>query len=291
VSRRGFEQEESRTWTPGTSGTGSSYHAGGRGKGGARLLFASADRKLSPVRLDPHRSRPRPVPIGPYCAATYSSIEATCPPSCRFRAGACYVTAGFTAQLARSLDDAARGKGGDAVADAEAALIEAAFKRAQVPQDGARGGRDLRLHVGGDAASEAAAQRLAWAVDTWRYRGGGDVWTFTHRWREIRRGAWSSISVLASVESAAEARAAQRLGYVPALVVKRFPSRRAFRVRGMRGLVVPCPNETTGGEVTCVECRLCLDADALARRGKAIAFAVHGVGASKVRLPLVEAGA
>ena len=168
-------------------------------------------------------------------------------------------------------------------------MIEAAFKRSQVPQDGARGGRDLRLHIGGDASSEKAAQRLAWAVETWRYRGGGAAWTFTHRWREIHPGAWGEISALASVESAEEAEEARRRGYVPAIVVERFPSRRAFRIRGMRDDVIPCPNETSGGAVTCVECRLCLDAPALRRRGKAIAFAVHGLGASKVRLPVVEA--
>lgn len=285
MSRRGFEQEESRVWTPGMSGTGSAYHAGGRGKKGARLLYASADRKLSPVRLDPHYGRPRPVPIGPYCAATYVSIKATCPESCRFRDGACYVTAGFTAQLARKLDVAARGRSGDEAVDAEASLIESAFKRAQVPQDGARGGRDLRLHIGGDASSERAAQRLAWAVDTWRYRGGGAAWTFTHRWREIHPGAWGQISTLASVETAAEATEARRRGYVPALVVESFPSRRAFSVRGMRGKVIPCPAETIG--TTCVECRLCLDAPALRRRGKAIGFSIHGLGASKVQLPVL----
>jgi hypothetical protein len=273
------------------SGSGSAYRSsglGGRGKG-ARLLYASADRKLAPVRLDPHYGRPRPVPIGPYCSATYASIEATCPTSCRFRAGACYVTAGFTAQLARSLDEAARGMDGDAVIDAEAALIEAAFKRAQVPQDGARGGRDLRLHVGGDASSDVAAQRLAWAVDTWRYRGGGDAWTFTHRWREIHCGAWGSISALASVETIPDARAAVRLGYVPALVVDSFPSGRAYRVRGLRGKVIPCPSETTEGKVTCVECRLCLDAGALRRRERAIAFSIHGIGSGRVQLPVIKA--
>lgn len=285
---RGFEQEESRLWRPGMPGTGSAYRTGGSGGKGARLLYATADRKLAPVKLEPHRGRPRPVPVGPYCAATYVSIEATCPTSCRFRDGACYVTAGFTAQLARSLDAAARGSGGDAAVDAEAALIEAAFGRAQVPQDGARGGRDLRLHVGGDASSEEAAQRLSWAVDTWRYRGGGAAWTFTHRWREIHRGAWGEISALASVESVAEANEARRRGYVPALVVDAFPSDRAFRPSGTSLRFVPCPAETRG--TTCVECRLCLDDGALRRGGRAIAFAVHGLGRSKVHLPVLEMG-
>lgn len=282
-----FTQDIEPRWAPGMRGTGAGYRTGGLSGIGARFLNATADRKLAPVRLEPHKGKPRPVPAGPFCSATYVSIAKSCPSSCRFRDGACYVTAGFTAPLSRALDDSAHRSTGDQVIDAESALLEGAFRRAQVPQDGARGGRDLRLHIGGDVPSETALQRLAWAVDTWLYRGGGAVWTFTHRWRELRRSVWGRISVLASVETVAEANAARRLGYVPAIVVLRFPSRRAFRLEAMRDQVVPCPAETSGGRVTCVECRMCLDADALRRRGKAIGFAVHGIGAAKVRLPVM----
>lgn len=261
------------------------YASGGLTARGARLLYASADRKLSPVELVPHAGRPRPVPVGPFCAATYVSIAATCPTSCRFRDGACYVTAGFTALMARQLD-AAAGDGED-VARAEAELLDRAFSGGRVPQDGARGGRDLRLHVGGDVPSMFALQPLTWAVDDWKLRGGGAVWTYTHRWREIPRAEWGPISVLASCETEREMHAARRRGYVPAVVVERFPSRRAFSFGGLR--VVPCPAETSAA--TCVTCRLCLDDSKLADRGLAIGFAVHGQHADKVRLPVVTEAA
>lgn len=270
---------------------GGDYRAGGLIEGGARLLYASADRKLAPVELVPHAGRPRPVPAGPYCAATYVSIEATCSSSCRFKAGACYVTAGFTAPLARKLDAAARASGGagDDVLRAEADLLERAFGSGRVPQDGGRDGRrgrDLRLHVGGDASSLSGLHRLVWAVEDWQRRGGGAVWTYTHRWAEIPRAEWGPISVLASVETPRGAELARARGYVPAITLARFPGRRAFRLEGMSDETIPCPAETS--KTTCVQCRLCLDADRLRSRRKAIGFALHGGGADKVRLPVVR---
>lgn len=262
------------------------YATGGLRAPGARLLYASADRKLSPVEMRPHAGRPRPVPVGPYCSATYVSIEATCPDTCRFKAGACYITAGFTALMARQLDESA--DSGDATIRGEADLLDRAFGGGRVPQDGARGGRDLRLHVGGDVADMFSIAALTWAVDDWKLRGGGAVWTYTHRWREIERVEWGTISVLASCETVADAELAVSRGYVPALVVDAFPSERAFRLSGLSLRFIPCPAETRG--TTCVECRLCFDDAKLQERGMAIAFALHGLGASKVRLPVLEAG-
>ena len=264
-----------------------------------RLHYASADRKLSPVEMRPYDGPGnrtfRPIPVGPYCAATYTSIDATCPSSCRFKAAGCYVRAGFTGRAAELLDEVGRGMDPERVADAEVKLLDAAFgaeggRGPRIPQDGARGGRDLRLHVGGDVPSTAGAQRLACAARRWMQRGGGRVWTYTHRWREIERATFGAISVLASVETPAEARAADLRGYVPALVVESFPSRRAFHVEGLRLKVIPCPAETGGadGGVTCVSCRLCLDDGALRRRGAAIGFALHGLQREHVQLPVLE---
>lgn len=256
----------------------------------ARLHYATADRKLSPVAMVPYdgpgKRSFRPTPVGPYCSATYASIEATCPSSCRFKQAGCYVRAGFTRRASDQLDDAARGIDAERVADVEVRLLDEAFGRGEIPQDGARGGRDLRLHIGGDVPSTAAAQRLACAADRWRRRGGGAVWTYTHRWRHIPRAAFGKISVLASVEDVAEAKQADLRGYVPAVVVSRFPSERAFRVDGLRHRVIPCPAETRG--TTCVECRLCLDDGALRRRGAAIGFALHGLQREHVRLPVLK---
>ena len=80
-------------------------------------------------------------------------------------------------------------------------------------------------------------------------------------------------------------------GYAPSIVVRQFPDRRAFYVRGIVGRVVPCPAET--GDRTCVQCRLCLSDEGLLERATTIAFAAHGGadGAVKARrtLPILEA--
>lgn len=260
----------------------------------AKLFYATRDRKLAPVYMEPYdgpgRRTHRPHPAGPYCSATYVSIDATCPPTCRFKGNGCYVTEGFTGRANRLLNQAAAAQGldGDDVIAVEAALLDRAFSRngGQVPQDGARGGRDLRLHIGGDVASQDGAQRLSDARDSWVRRGGGAVWTFTHRWMDIPRSSWGEISVLASVETVAEARFAELQGYVPAIVVERFASDRSFQLEGCDTRWIPCPAETRGK--TCVECRLCLDAASLHKRGMGIAFAIHGRGADKVSLPVVS---
>ena len=269
---------------------------------GAFFSEAAANRKLSPVELEENTTeRLRPVPTGPFCASTYVSIDSTCPDSCAFKIAGCYVRAGFTAQLARELDVAAAPEPAGVIR-AEAALIDSSFSEAApgptwkrrrrrggpVPQDGARGGRDLRLHVGGDCPDTASARVLAGAAARWRARGGGVVWTYTHRWREIPRSAWGEISVLASCETPEQVRDARGRGYAPALVVTEFPDRRAFRLRGIVGRVVPCPAET--GKRTCVECRLCFDDRALLERAAVIGFAVHGLGSSELRarLPVLQ---
>lgn len=247
-----------------------------------RIMALSSDRKLAPVALVKNTTkRLRPEPQGPFVSSTYVSIRATCPDSCRFKGDGCYASEGFTGRALRKMDRSAKNLSGDAVISIECSWIDETFKRG-VPQDGARGGRDLRLHVGGDVSSQRAAGWLADSATAWQLRGGGTVWTYTHRWREIDRGAWGCISVLASVETAAEAKEAMAEGYVPAITMAEFPSDRAFDFGGVK--VVPCPQQTRG--VTCIECRLCLDRD-LRKMGVAIGFAVHGQRAPKIRRRLV----
>lgn len=242
--------------------------------GTATFIPLSRNRKLSPVILEGAVGRPRPIAHPPFVSATYASIEATCLSGCPFKVGGCYVRSGFTNRLSKKLDAAARGFDADAVISAEAELVDRAFPRG-VPQDGARGGRDLRLHVGGDVASVRQAEKLGCAAQKWRGRGGGRVWTFTHAWRTVPRSAWGpEVSVLASVETARDIERASKVGYASAIVVQHFPSTKAFRLEGASARIVPCPAETSGR--TCVECRLCLDADRLLATNTAIAFAVHG---------------
>lgn len=247
----------------------------------AKLHRASANKKLSPVGKVPYdhpRYRFRPTPRAPFACSTYVSIEATCSDECPFKRGpngepgGCFIDADqFMRRSMRLLDEAARGREVLAVMRLEASEIDRAWPRG-IPQDGARGGRDLRIHVGGDTPNERGARMLAGAAARWIGRGGGAVWTYTHSWRSIAASSFWPIAVLASVEKPRQVREARSRGYAPALVVEDFPNgKRAFEVEGTR--FIPCPAETLGK--TCVECRLCLDVDLVAK-GLGIAFKVHG---------------
>lgn len=254
--------------------------------GAARFVPVSYNRKLAPVERLPTGSRPRPRARGPFVSTTDVSIAATCSAACPFKGSGCFAEAGFTRFTARKLDEAARGLTVEQVIAEEVRLIDGAFDAGRVPQDGARGGRDLRLHVGGDVGSALGTQLLAGAAVRWRDRGGGAVWSFTHTWREMPRETWGSISVLASVEQPEDIQNARVAGYAAAIVVDEFPSDKAFFLPGSNTRIVPCPAETRGK--TCVECRLCLDADKLASRNVAIAFEAHGPMARRVREALVR---
>lgn len=189
----------------------------------------------------------------------------------------CYVQTGFTKFAALRLDSAARGHTAKEVVAEEGRLIDRAFKGGQIPQDGARGGRDLRIHVGGDVGSRGAAELLGEACERWVQRGGARPWTYTHLYREIPRESWGrDISVLASVHDAEDIEVARSRGYAAAIVVNAFPSDKAFTLPGSSARIIPCPAETRG--TTCVNCRLCLDDKALLERNAAIAFEKHGPG-------------
>jgi hypothetical protein len=257
----------------------------------ALFVVAAASHKLGPVDYEPYehasgRTFQRPHPRAPFVCATHVSIRATCPNDCPLKDAGCYAQGGFTRRSMEMLDEAAaeRGMSGLDVIRAEVEAIDHSFVRQarRVPRDGARGGRDLRLHVAGDvptAGGVEAAKLLAGAARRWRLRGGGAVWTYTHQWHRVPRAAWGPISVLASCDQPYEVEIARRRGYAAALVVAAFPSDRAFTVAGVPGKVVPCPAQT--GERTCAECRLCLDRDLL-RLDVTVGFAAHGASARRI---------
>ncbi len=249
----------------------------------------SLNRKLSPVDLvdSPGAARPRPVARAPFASSTYASIASSCPTSCAFYRSGCFADSGFTRHAGALMDDHAQHALPEDVAEEEARQIDAAFGGGEVPQDGARGGRDLRLHVGGDARTERSAQILGAVSERWILRGGGQPWSFTHSWREVPRSAWGPfVSVLASVERPEEVLEARRRGYPSALVVPAIEHDRALPLEGAPGhRLIPCPAETRG--TTCVECRLCLDRDLLAMRA-VIGFAAHGTGRDQVVEKLVQ---
>jgi hypothetical protein len=213
------------------------------------------------------------------CAVTYASIAATCPKSCALKGEGCYAQGGRVAIVVHRLD--AQAGNALATARAEAALIRENAKRAP-------DGYPLRLHASGDCRTETTARTVSNACAEWP----GPVWTYTHAWRDVPRKAWGSVSVLASIESVEDGRAALRAGYAPAVVVHEHPHNgRAWRSNGVTW--IPCPEQTRG--VTCAKCRLCFDADALKERRHGIAFAAHGNRRETVKrnlrqLPLFKGG-
>lgn len=258
-----------------------------------RFHRTTRNQKLAPIERVPYdhpHFKYRPVPKAPFCASTYVSIEATCSEDCSFKRGpdgkpnGCYVDAdSFMHRAMLTLDAGAKGRSGRDVIAEEAALIDRAWPKG-IPQDGGRGGRDLRLHIGGDVPDEFSARILAGAAARWIARGGGRVWSYTHSWKKIPAEAWWPISIFASVESPEDADLARRRGYLPAAVVSEFPSgKRLFRYG--KGELLPCPAETLGKN--CVEsCRVCVDGSP----GVGIAFKVHGRDAAAAKSALVHLG-
>lgn len=250
---------------------------------GVSLRADCANSKLAVLteELDKNGRR-RPVPLAPFVAATYVSIESTCPTDCFFRDNGCYPQTGYTAWLLKKLDADSADLGGRRVIQHEAELLE----EVMLPRDGARGGRDIRLHVSGDVVEPISTQRLGRGAERWLALGGGRPWTYTHRWRSHRPEHFGPIGVLASCDTELDVAQAVDEGWVPAVVVPEFPSERTFRMAGHR--FIPCPAQTR--KVPCVLCRLCLDPEKLRRSGRGIAFAVHGRHAKKIHLPMAPTG-
>lgn len=259
----------------------------------ASFRATSANAKLSPVDFIQTSTWPRQVPRAPFCCSTYLSITSTCSSDCPFLDGGCYARASHINGLIKKLDSVNASP--EAAIAWEVALVDAAFPRG-VPQDGGRHGktgRDLRLHVAGDVgASTGNALALAGMAQRWARRGGGAVWGYTHDWRHLSPRLFGRIAMLASVETPEDANRARALGYAVAIVLPKFPSKRAFSIPGVLDKVIPCPAEGPSSRVTCVTCRLCFDTEKLRARGVAIGFALHGRDSSAAhrKLPVILPG-
>lgn len=128
-------------------------------------------------------------------SATYVATAGSCPTSCELRGTGCYAESGRVGMFNYALNaKVTPGMRPEALARVEARLIREAFASGPVPQDGARGGRDLRLHVSGDARTKRSVQVLAKAVgNSWLPRGGGAVWSYTHAWETVARRFWGKV--------------------------------------------------------------------------------------------------
>lgn len=201
-------------------------------------------------------------------AATTHAGQASCPSDCAFLGEGCYAERGPLGMFVlRKLNGAAEEQRATAldVAHAEAEAIDMMRVIRGLP---------MRLHTVGDCASDEAARIVSAAAERYMDRGGGQVWTYTHAWRNVSRRSWGEVSVLASCETPADVTLARRRGYATSLVVEKFRGRRRYRER--RQTILPCPAQTTNDEITCSECRLCFNDKRLLEQRISIGFEVHG---------------
>lgn len=215
--------------------------------------------------------------------ATYTSIETSCPKSCPLKGDGCYAQLSFVGMQSRRLDNEAVGLSPIQVARNEAAAIDSSYKGGSVAE-----GRALRLHVAGDCRTIASAKLVNSAVGRWKIRGGGDVWSYTHAWKNVPRSAWRHVSILASVTNVSEVAAARAQGYAPSIVVPEHPSERAYALEGSDVKWIPCPAQTR--DIGCTDCRLCFNANRLFQSNMGIAFAAHGIKKNNIkrRLTVVQ---
>ncbi|WP_437899202.1 hypothetical protein [Sorangium sp. So ce124] len=218
---------------------------------------------------------PRPRPIRTRRSSTQHATADPTPPPEPARA---------QPATAAGIDTAAYSVMADQVIIDEVHLIDGAFN-GRVPQDGALGGRNLLLHLRGDADRAVGDRMLTGAVGRWRDRGS-IVNVPAHSWHEVLHEAWCSSSMLASAERPESIEAARATGYATAVVVDMSPSDKAFFAAGSSTTIGPCPAETRGK--TCVECGFYFDADKGVMKNVAIALEAHGPMARRVRDALVQ---
>jgi hypothetical protein len=197
--------------------------------------------------------------------------------------GSCYFESGFRTRALNERLNAAVVKQKasiERIATAEARAIDGLLTGKKRDGSNRVTGRPLRIHVGGDAPTPEAARIIAAAARRFTERVNAPSYGYTHAWRRVPRSAWKGVSILASVETLADARKALRRGYAPAIIVARFEGSKASEFEGIR--LIPCPAQTRD-DVTCNDCRLCMDADKLVKLNAAIAFEAHGTGAKRTR--------
>jgi hypothetical protein len=203
------------------------------------------------------------------CSATYAS-QGSCPNDCVFRGQGCYAETGLVNIQTIALKEGLESSPED-IAIQEAESISQLTGR-----------NDLRVHVVGDCKTAESANILADAMRKHRKKRGRAAWTYTHAWKNVNGKEWRGESVLASVETVGEIIEARAQGYASAIVVKKFARDKVYMIDGQK--VVPCLFQTKGTQ--CIDCRLCMNTEALQRTNTSIAFEVHGASKKKVLVQL-----
>ena len=194
-------------------------------------------------------------------STTYASLQ-TCPKDCPFlKSRSCYAMMG-PCGITKDRLGAQRSNSKLSIAKQEAKAI-----------DTLSGRWPLRIHTIGDCSTPAAAKTIAAAAERFMAKHNEAAYTYTHAWRTVPRSAWGKVSVLASCETVAEVRTAQKMGYSATLVLPNFAKPVTHNVCGLR--VTPCLKQT-GASRSCLDCGLCMKEATLKKAGITIGFKVHG---------------
>lgn len=145
-------------------------------------------------------------------------------------------------------------------------------------------GRPIRVHVGGDCATSAAARIVSSAVGRLIKRGSGKAWSYSHAWRKMARSDWGSVSVLASCNNDADRRDAKVAGWATAQVMPEgvAMARSGGRfdwVEGSERFTI-CPAQVAerfGKSFACTSCpNLCRDDQKMITGNRTVVFLTHG---------------
>lgn len=217
--------------------------------------------------------------LGDNVAATYASIEKTCPDTCKLKNNGCYAQTGYVGIHNAKLNRMASFEASK-IARQEAILIDEGFNKKNA------NGKILRLHVSGDSRTRKGTTYLANAAKRFLEKGGAFVYSYTHAWKTVPRKFWGKISIMASCDSAEDGDLALKSGYAPTTVFSKFPSTKTFTTSGSSVKWIPCPSQTS--DRTCAQCKLCMRADYLQSNGMGIAFEAHGSSKNKIKLNVIS---
>jgi hypothetical protein len=198
-------------------------------------------------------------------SATYSS-QSSCPNSCPFFNKGCYAELGLTGIHTNKLNRS------DITDPVEIAKVEASeIKKLS-------GKKHLRIHVVGDCATDECAKIVSGAASEHMSKHNMMAWTYTHA-HNVKRESWSNVSVLRSCETLSQVEQSHNEGFASAMVVTDFESNKPHDI-GNGFIGIPCRNQVSN--VTCVECKLCLNDKALRKNKRVILFSAHGIRKNSV---------
>lgn len=201
---------------------------------------------------------------------TYLTIKNSCPTTCALRNNGCYGENSYVGIISRRLDRESEKLSALEIAKAEAKVIDNSYNRKGIPPE-----TILRLHVSGDSRTVAGSKIINKAIGRWINRGGKVAFSYSHCWKNVNRDIWNNVSMLASIDSIEDVDLAVKNGYACTIVVADHLSDKFYRLKGSDIKWVPCPAQVK--KISCIDCKLCFNADKLYNINCGIVFSAHGI--------------